>query len=90
MKERRSRASGFSMTSLHGLYDYLYCMLASSILVAMPIFGGALFGPVYWVVNILTGVLSLAFLVFAIVGIINAAQGKAKELPVISKIKILK
>ena len=43
MKERRSRASGFSMTSLHGLYDYLYCMLASSILVAMPIFGGALF-----------------------------------------------
>ena len=43
MKERRSRASGFSMTSLHGLYDYLYCMLASSILVALPIFGGALF-----------------------------------------------
>ena len=43
MKERRSRVSGFSMTSLHGLYDYLYCMLASSILVAMPIFGGALF-----------------------------------------------
>ncbi len=56
----------------------------------ITIFGGALFGPVYWVVNILTGVLSLAFLVFAIVGIINAAQGKAKELPVISKFKILK
>ena len=56
----------------------------------ITIFSGALFGPVYWVVNILTGVLSLAFLVFAIVGIINAAQGKAKELPVISKFKILK
>ncbi|MGN1021146.1 MAG: lysophospholipid acyltransferase family protein [Aristaeellaceae bacterium] len=43
MKEKRSRNAGFSMTSLHGLYDYLYCMLASSILVALPIFGGALY-----------------------------------------------
>ena len=43
MKESRSRTSGFSMTSLHGLYDYLYCMLVSSILVALPVFGGALF-----------------------------------------------
>lgn len=43
MKESRSRTPGFSMTSLHGLYDYLYCMLVSSILVALPVFGGALF-----------------------------------------------
>lgn len=56
----------------------------------VTLFGGALFSPVYWAVNIITGVLSLAFLVFAIIGIINAAQGKAKELPIISKFKIIK
>ncbi|MGN0779877.1 MAG: lysophospholipid acyltransferase family protein [Aristaeellaceae bacterium] len=43
MKERRSQLPGFALTSLGGLYTYLYCMLASSILVAMPMFGGALF-----------------------------------------------
>ncbi len=56
----------------------------------ITLFGGALFSPVYWIVNIVTGLLSLAFLVFAIIGIINAAQGKAKELPIISKLKIIK
>ena len=55
----------------------------------ITLFGGVLFSPVYWAVNIITGVLSLAFLVFAIIGIIDAAQGKAKELPVISKFKII-
>lgn len=53
-------------------------------------FGGALFGPVYWIVNIITGLLSLVFVVFAIIGIINAAQGKAKELPFISRFNIIK
>lgn len=56
----------------------------------ITIFGGVLFGPVYWIVNIVSGLLSLAFLIFAIIGIINAAQGKAKELPFISKFNILK
>lgn len=56
----------------------------------VALFGGALFSPVYWIVSVVTGLLSLAFLVFAIVGIINAAQGKAKELPLISKFNILK
>ena len=54
------------------------------------LFGGAVFGPVYWIVNIITGLFSLVFLVFAIIGIINAAQGKAKELPFISKFNIIK
>lgn len=53
-------------------------------------FGGALFGSVYWIVNIITGLLSLVFFVFAIIGIINAAQGKAKELPVVSRFTIIK
>lgn len=47
-------------------------------------------GPVY---NILTLILSAVwtlFTVLAIIGIVNAAQNKAKELPIIGKFKILK
>lgn len=35
-------------------------------------------------------VVSVAVLVFAIMGIVNACQGEAKELPIIGDIKILK
>lgn len=35
------------------------------------------------------GILDLVFLVVAIIGIVNACKGKAKELPVVGKIKIL-
>lgn len=44
---------------------------------------GALFGT-------LLGLVNLVFLVLLILGIVNAANGKAKELPVIGKFKILK
>lgn len=43
----------------------------------------------YFLVSIL-GILSLILLVPCILGIINAANGKAKELPIIGKFKILK
>ncbi len=39
---------------------------------------------------IITSIVSLAVFVLSILGIINAAGGKAKELPVIGKFKILK
>lgn len=38
----------------------------------------------------LFSLLGIVFLVLAIIGIINAANGKAKELPVIGKYRILK
>jgi len=38
----------------------------------------------------LLGLVNLVFFVFVILGIINAANGKAKELPIIGKFKILK
>lgn len=38
----------------------------------------------------LLGFVGWAFLALAIIGIINAASGKAKELPIIGKIRILK
>lgn len=48
--------------------------------------GGAASG-IIW---ILAPVVSIASLIFTILGIINAAQGKAKELPLIGKFKLLK
>lgn len=41
------------------------------------------------IVNILV-ILDIAFLVLAVIGIVNAANGVAKELPIIGKFKILK
>ena len=38
----------------------------------------------------LFSLLGIVFLVLVIIGIINAANGKAKELPVIGKYRILK
>lgn len=42
------------------------------------------------IIPVVGWILSIVLLVFAVLGIINAAQGKAKELPLIGKIKILK
>ena len=64
----------------------------------------AIFGVVRWIlseilfaiswrlyfVTIIISLLGLVFLALAIIGIVNAATGKAKELPVIGKIRILK
>lgn len=38
----------------------------------------------------LLGLVNLVFVAFMIIGIINAAKGQAKELPIIGKIKIIK
>ena len=43
----------------------------------------------YFISSII-GVFSIVFIVLAVIGIVNAANGKAKELPVIGKYKILK
>lgn len=58
------------------------CALVLRILAKLPLIG--------WVFSIAGGLLSLACLVFAIIGIVNAANGRAKELPIVGKIQILK
>ena len=45
---------------------------------------------VYVAVRIVLSVLSLVFLAASVMGIINVARGKAKELPIIGKFRILK
>lgn len=41
-------------------------------------------------VSLLSGLVSILLLALMILGIVNAATGKAKELPIIGKIKLLK
>ncbi len=53
--------------------------IASSIIAAIPIIG--------WIV---APILGLAVTILSIIGIVNALGGKAKELPIIGKFKILK
>ena len=53
----------------------------------------AMRGPLHilnYVVRFATGAVGIVFIVFAVIGIVNAAQGIAKELPLVGKIKILK
>ena len=47
-------------------------------------------GPIYGILTTILGLVWLVFTVFAVIGIINASQGKAKQLPFIGKITILK
>lgn len=63
------------------LYSIGYSILSSIIL--------AISWRLYWLVSII-GILGLALLVWFVIGIINAASGKAKELPFIGHYKILK
>jgi uncharacterized membrane protein len=49
----------------------------------------AFLGPIALLWSIVAFLVYIAFLVLLILGIINAAQGQAKELPLIGKIRIL-
>lgn len=55
------------------------CGVVAGVLSRIPIVGG-----------IVGGVLGLIVLILAIIGIVNAASGKAQELPIIGGIKIIK
>lgn len=53
------------------------------------LFYGYTHGAVYNIITTILGLCSIFFLVLAIIGIVNAAQGKKNELPLIGKIDIL-
>jgi len=50
----------------------------------------AIAGELLWFLGFILDLGSIAFLVLAILGIVNAAKGRAKELPVIGRFRILK
>ena len=60
----------------------IVCGVVLSILSALPFIG--------WIFGIVEGLFSLVCLGFTIIGIVNAVNGKAKELPIVGKFKILK
>jgi uncharacterized membrane protein len=60
------------------LFNYRFCRSASFLSI-IPIIG--------W---ILLPFFGIAVTVFAILGIVNAVQGKAKDLPLFGKLKIIK
>lgn len=55
--------------------------IVTGIIAAIPVIG--------WIISALMGIANIFFLVLMIMGIVNAANGTAKELPLIGKIKIL-
>lgn len=63
------------------LYSVGYSILSSVIL--------SISWHLYWLVSLI-GILSFALLIWFVIGIINAANGKAKELPLIGHYKLLK
>ena len=63
------------------LYSVAYSILSSVIL--------SISFHLYWLVSIIS-LLGFAFLIWFVLGIINAAQGRAKELPLIGHYKLLK
>jgi len=57
--------------------------------IGITVLGNVLFGMVGFGMYSLISIAQLVLFVFAIIGIINAAQGEAKELPVIGKFNIV-
>ena len=85
---------GLNLLILAGAYGVVQFILTLILRLIFPFRYTSLFvvsrGVIY---NILSGCLSLLWLVplaLMVLGIINAATGKAKELPLIGKIKLLK
>ena len=60
----------------------IICWVALGILGGLPLIG--------WIFRLLDGLFSLVCLIFAVIGITNAANGKAKELPLVGNFRILK
>ncbi len=71
---------------IFGLISGVIGGAVSFILALIPFIGWIL----AWVAGVIFGILEIGFILLAVLGIINALQGRAKELPVIGKIKILK
>lgn len=76
----------------HSNQGLLLCIAAIAYSIVYTILSPIIIA-ISWRLSIIVSLLvlfSLVFLVLAIIGIINAANGKAKELPVIGKYKLLK
>ena len=81
-----ARQSRFAM--FHAEQGITLCIGCHIIGILAFIFG--LIPAVGWVFSLIFGLVGVLLLVLMIIGIINSANGQAKELPVLGKIKIVK
>ena len=68
------------------IFDFIV-WIAAAILTAIFI---GISWRLYWIASIFSAAAGITILVFVILGIVNAANGKYKELPLIGKIKLIK
>lgn len=76
--------------SNQGLVFLIASIAANVVLTILRIVSYAIAEPLGTIFSVITVLVSILIIVLAIIGIVNAAQGKAKELPLIGKIRILK
>lgn len=73
-----------------GLTLFIAEIIGNVGLLILRIVAYAIADPLGVIFSVITWLFSILVLIFVIIGIVNAAQGKAKELPIIGKVKILK
>lgn len=70
-----------------GLMALLYRIDGSRVLIAMGAVLGGVVSGVFWILSVL---ISVALIVLAVLGIVNAVKGRARELPLIGRFHILR
>lgn len=70
-----------------GLMALLYRVDGSRVLIAMGAVLGGVVSGVFWILSVL---ISVALIVLAVLGIVNAVKGRARELPLIGRFHILR
>ena len=58
--------------------------------VIVSVLGSILYWRLYWIYSIVRTIVGLLGIVLSVIGIVNVCNGKAKELPIINKFKIIK
>ena len=72
---------GLLLFIVSAAYSFVFSIIAFILLFISPFLG---------IIVGLLGLVSIVFIVFMVLGIVNVVEGKAKELPIIGKFRILK
>ena len=80
---------GLNLFIIEFIYNIISLVLTSTIKTKQIILGSAYSVTPAWL-NMILSLCSLFFFILSIIGIVYAFQGKAKELPIVNKIKIIK
>lgn len=83
-------AKGSPFARFHANQGLVLFIAELAVSIVLGILGAILgFFWIGWLVRILSSLCGILFLVFSILGIVNAAGGKAKELPLIGHIRLI-